>query len=327
MSSVPSMRVVRSAATYVQPYLEALLTGDRYQARRVVSDGLAAGLSAEQMLTEVVYEVMERVRAAFKDDEISVTQFNLATRLNRFHADVLGSKLERAEPNGKRVLVFCGNDEPEELGGQITADLFEAAGWEVKFAGGGVPEDEVLKLIGDERPDLLVMYATLPSGVPAVRKLIDYLREVNSNPEMQIMCCGGIYKRAEGLAEEIGADLYAADAASAVEVAYRQSGRRATVEQQTVGRSRRLKKAALRKSPVLGRIAPLSVTSAGAAAPQRKEESVSADAEGGNLESGGTAASLKRVESPVRSGAGAGRRIPPGGYRDDEQAPPRAEAV
>jgi hypothetical protein len=63
------------------------------------------------------------------------------------------------------------------------------------------------------------MFGTLPSGVPAVRKLIDYLREVNSCPHMQIMCCGGIYKRAEGLAEEIGADLYAPDAADAVDVA------------------------------------------------------------------------------------------------------------
>ncbi len=60
------------------------------------------------------------------------------------------------------------------------------------------------------------MFGTLPSGVPAVRKLIDYLREVNSCPDMQVMCCGGIYKRAEGFAEEIGADLYAPDAAEAV---------------------------------------------------------------------------------------------------------------
>lgn len=294
---IPSMRVVRTAAPLVQPYMEALLMGDREAARGIVSNALQEGWTPESLLVEVVYEVMERVRAAYKDDEISVTQFNLATRLNRFYADVLGSKLERAQPNGKRVLVFCGDDEPEELGGQITADLFEAAGWEVKFAGGGVPEDEVLKLIGDERPDLLVMYATLASGVPAVRKLIDYLREVNSNPEMQIMCCGGIYKRAEGLAEEIGADLYAPDAASAVEVAYRQSGRRATVDQQTVGRSRRLKKAAIRKAPVLGRIAPVS--------------------SGGSGETGASAtdAVARRL------------RIPPGGTTGDDALPPRAEAV
>lgn len=257
-SSGPALRIVRSASSVlVQPYMDALLEGDRMTARRIVEGALnQGGISAEMLLTELVYVAMERIRAAYKDDEITITQLNLATRLNRYYADVLGSKLEQAPLNGKRVLVFCGGDEPEELGGQITADLFQAAGWEVKFAGGGVPEDEVLKLIGEVRPDLLVMYATLATGVPGVRKLIDYLREVNSNPEMQIMCCGGIYKRAEGLAEEIGADLYAPDAASAVEVAVRQSGRRATVEQQTVGRSRRLRKAAIRKSPVLGRIAP-----------------------------------------------------------------------
>src|SRR5688500_11630989 len=91
------------------------------------------------------------------------------------------------------------------------------------------------------------MFGTLPSGVPAVRKLIDYLREVNSCPDMQIMCCGGIYKRAEGLAEEIGADLYAPDAADAVRVAGEDPTRKASVDQQTVGRTRRIRKAAARR--------------------------------------------------------------------------------
>src|SRR5690606_26316914 len=117
--------------------------------------------------------------------------FNLGTRLNRSITEQLTAQLERKPENGKKVLIFCGDDEPEELGGQICADLFEADGWTVKFAGGGVPEDEVLSLIGVERPNLLVMFATLPSGVPGVRKLIDYLRDVNSCPHMQVMCCGG----------------------------------------------------------------------------------------------------------------------------------------
>ena len=110
-----------------------------------------------------------------------------------------------------------------------------------------MPEDEVLKLIGEYRPDLLIMFSTLPSGVPAVRKLIDYLREVNSCPQMQVMCCGGIYKRADGLSEEIGADLYAPDGA-AVQVANANPARKATVDQQTVGRTRRIRKAAARKA-------------------------------------------------------------------------------
>ena len=45
-------------------------------------------------------------------------------------------------------------------------------------------------------------------------------------------------RRAEGLAEEIGADLYAPDAAAAVRIAGANPNRRATVDQQTVGRTR-----------------------------------------------------------------------------------------
>jgi len=73
-----------------------------------------------------------------------------------------------------------------------------------------------------------------------------------------VMCCGGIYKRAEGLAEEIGADLFAPDAAEAVKIANGHPTRRATVDQQTVGRTRSIRKAAQRKQQTPPtRIAPV----------------------------------------------------------------------
>jgi methanogenic corrinoid protein MtbC1 len=231
-----------------QVYLEPLLAGDRAGCRQVVEGALAAGCQPYELLTELIWPTMELLQSLYREDRISISTLNLATRLNRSITDQLTPRLPRQEANDKKVLIFCGEAEPEELGGQICADLMEAEGYTVRFAGGGVPSDEVLKLIGELRPDLLIMYGTLPNGVPAVRRLIDYLREVNSCPEMQIMCCGGIYKRAEGLAEEIGADLYAADAASAVRAAAQNPHKKATLEQQTVGRTRRIRKAAARKS-------------------------------------------------------------------------------
>jgi len=246
-------------------YLEPLLTGDRNASRQVIENALAEGISPVELLTQLIWPTMELLQSLYREDRISIASLNLATRLNRQVTDQLTGKLQRNDPHGRKALIFCGNAEPEELGGQICADLFEVDGWTVRFAGGGVPDDEVLKLIGDERPDLLVMFGTLPAGVPAVRKLIDYLREVNSCPNMQVMCCGGIYKRAEGLAEEIGADLYAPDAAEAVLVANAHPTKKATVDQQTVGRTRRIRKAEARKSQSVTRIAPPSVLSTPAA--------------------------------------------------------------
>ena len=231
-----------------QQYLEPLLVGDRTLCRLVVDAALAKGISEYDLLIKLVWPTMELIQTLYREDRITQSTLNLATRLNRTVTDQLAAKLPRAASNGRKVLIFCGNEEPEELGGQLCSDLFEAEGWDVRFGGGGVPNDEILKLIGDRRPDLLIMYGTLPIAVPAVRKLIDYLREVNSCPDMQVMCCGGIYKRAEGLSEEIGADLYAPDAAAAVEVASENPSKRASFEQQTVGRTRRIRKAAARKA-------------------------------------------------------------------------------
>ncbi len=244
-----------SASKFSQAYLEPLLAGDRVTCRNMLDKAMEAGVEPRDLLTDLVWPTMELLQSLYKEDRISIAGLNLATRLNRSLTDQLCARLVRNASKDRKALIFCGDDEPEELGGQICAELFEADGWTVRFAGGGVPHDEVLKLIGDFRPDLLVNFGTLPSGVPAVRKMIDYLREVNSCPDMQVMCCGGIYKRAEGLSEEIGADLFAPDAADAVIVANEHPTRKATVDQQTVGRTRRVRKAAAdaqQKSEVQG---------------------------------------------------------------------------
>lgn len=261
MSLTPALTTTKLSANY----LHTLLAGDRAACRTMINDALAAGLTAYELLNDLVWPTMELMQSRYKDDSITLAALNMGTRLNRSVADQLTAALDRKESNGKKVLLFCGNDEPEELGGQICADLFEADGYTVLFAGGGVPDDEVLKLIGDHRPDFLVMFATLPTNVPGVRRLIDYLREVNSCPDMQVLCCGGIYKRAEGLAEEIGADLYAPDAAGAVTVANSNPTKKAELPPQTVGRIRRsrsAKPADIRKATAPTRIAPKPHTEA-----------------------------------------------------------------
>lgn len=247
-------RIITSSLT--RTYLEPLLVGDRGACRLLLEDSLERGFTPRDLLVELIWPTMELVQGMYRGDRVSVRSLNMATRLNRWLADQLAARLPRAPLNGRRALVFCGDDEPEELGGQICADLFESEGWTVRFGGGGVPNDEILQLAGEFRPDLLVLFATLPQGVPAVRRLIDYLREVNACPGMQVMCCGGIYQRADGLAEEIGADLFAADGSEAVAVAARDPQRRASVEQQTVGRSRRIRKAQARKSRVNRELPP-----------------------------------------------------------------------
>ena len=121
-------------------FLETLIAGDRDACRRAVSAALECGVDARSMLVDLCWPATEAVRNLYREDHLSRAQVNLATRLNRMIVDRLAGELEQKPRNGKKVLVFCGDDEPEELGGQMCADLFEADGWEAKFAGGGRAE-------------------------------------------------------------------------------------------------------------------------------------------------------------------------------------------
>ena len=52
--------------------------------------------------------------------------------------------------------------------------------------------------------------------------------------KLQIICSGGVFNRAEGLAEEIGSDLFANNPLESLEILANYPGKRATPEQQTV---------------------------------------------------------------------------------------------
>jgi len=116
-------------------------------------------------------------------------------------------------------MVCCAQDELQELGAQMMADLFESDGWEVRFIGGGLTNDDILAYVNEYGPDILLIYGTAAKQAPQMRLLVDTVRGVNAWPDMRIMLSGGVFNRAEGLWQEIGADLFAANPVDALHAA------------------------------------------------------------------------------------------------------------
>jgi methanogenic corrinoid protein MtbC1 len=233
-----------TTSALLEKFMTVLIAGDRSGARGIVADAFEDGLCAEEIVQELIWPAMESVQKQYRADRINTGMHHMATRLLRMLADQAALRFARSPRNGRSMLVVCSPGEPEELGAQLTTDLAEAHGWNVHFAGGGVPNDEIVGWIGQLEPQVLLVYGTIPSAAPLVRQLIDMLHDVGISPKLQIICSGGVFNRAEGLAEEIGSDLFAPDPFSALELLDAEPERRATPEQQTVGRTRRLKKTA-----------------------------------------------------------------------------------
>jgi methanogenic corrinoid protein MtbC1 len=200
-------------------YLEPLLRGERKKCREIVHEALSGGAPPRVLIQHLIWPAMERVDRLYRDDRINAVNEHMATRINRVIADQIQTHLPQAPHNGRRVLICCAHDEPEELGAQMCADLFESDGWEVYFAGGGLPHDEIVALVGQLRPALLLLFGSKPSDAPRARELVLTIREINANPGMNIMVSGGVFNRADGLWQEVQADLFAPTVHEALQLA------------------------------------------------------------------------------------------------------------
>ncbi len=208
-----------ASSLLVEEYMAPLLSGDRVACRKFVLEQLAKANDPTDLYDELLWPAMERVAKLYRSDRINAVSEGMATRINRSIADQLQLRLTPLEANGKCIVITCAPGEPEELGAQMYADLFEARGWNVYFVGGGIPNDEILSLVGQLRPDILLVFGTHPSGTPGVRQLVDLIREVGVNPTMNIMVSGGVFNRADALWKEVNADLFARTAKQAIPVA------------------------------------------------------------------------------------------------------------
>ena len=202
-----------------QQYLDALLEANRTSARLVMSQVIHAAGRVEDVYDNLLWPTIEQLDHLLRTEAVNRATHELAVRIHRQVCDQVAAHLPMVGPHGKRVVLTCGSGEPQELAGQLVADRFEADGWEVYFLGGGVPNDEILQLVGRVRPQVLVVFASRPSELPSVRRMIDTIRSVNVNPGMNVVVGGGVFNRAEGLAEEIGADLFAPTIRGVLEVA------------------------------------------------------------------------------------------------------------
>jgi methanogenic corrinoid protein MtbC1 len=233
-----------SREVLVERFFETLVSGSRAAAREVVAEAAAGGLSPAALVTDLFWPTYELLGRLHRADQITTLNHHMASRLLRVLVDQNAARLERTGSAGRSIFAVCGPSDADELGGQMASDLLEAAGFEVSFAGGGIANDEILARVNEHQPDVLLMFASAPQDLPHIRQLIDTLHEIGACPAMQIAVGGGVFNRAEGLAEEIGADVWAASPIEMVEELTANAARRTGLSQRTVGRNRKVRSAA-----------------------------------------------------------------------------------
>jgi methanogenic corrinoid protein MtbC1 len=226
----------------VERLFESLISGDRPGARSVVEDAASGGFTPERIVGDIFWPAYEMIEKLHRSDKLSTLSHHMASRLLRVMVDQTTANFTIKPSVGRSIFAVCGPTDSDELAAQMAADLLEAEGFEVSFAGGGIANDEVLERVQETQPDVLLMFASAPGDLPNIRELIDTVHEIGACRTMQIAVGGGVFNRAEGLAEEIGADLWATDPRELVEEISENPEMFTGAAHRTVGRKRTVKR-------------------------------------------------------------------------------------
>ncbi len=195
---------------------DAVIKGDQSTAVEITKSALEEGTAAKNVLEEGLIAGMDVVGARFKNNEIYIPEVLIAARAMKMAMEFLEPELIKAgvKPIGK-FLVATVQGDLHDIGKNLVAMMLKGAGFEVIDLGVDVSPEKFVEQVKAKGVNLVGMSALLTTTMPGMEKTIKALKEAGVSAKIMI---GGA-PVTQGYADKIGADGYAADAASAVDMA------------------------------------------------------------------------------------------------------------
>lgn len=195
-----------------------LFAGNAKAVAELTEKALDEGFSPQEVLTNGLIKGMNEVGVKFKANEIYVPEVLIAARAMKAGMEILKPRLVETgvEPVAKMVIGTVKGD-LHDIGKNLVAMMMEGAGFEVIDLGIDVPAEKFIQAVKEHKPQLVGMSALLTTTMIQIRENIKVFREAGIRDSVQIMVGGAPVT--QKFADEVGADGYAPDAASAVDKA------------------------------------------------------------------------------------------------------------
>ena len=201
-----------------QGIAESLIKGNRDRVGELVQQAVDEGVGPSEILNEGLVAGMNVVGAKFKANEFYVPEVLIAARAMKAGMAIIKPLLAEsgAEPAASFAIGTCKGD-LHDIGKNLVAMMMEGAGFEVIDMGIDVDPEKFVEIVKERKPDVIALSALLTTTMPAMKTTIDALEAAGVRDQVKTMIGGAPVT--QNYADEIGADGYAPDAASAVDKA------------------------------------------------------------------------------------------------------------
>ncbi|MCP4378281.1 MAG: cobalamin-binding protein [bacterium] len=203
----------------LQGLIDALTESKREVVEQVTTLTQAAldeGVDAKEILQNGLIAGMNSLGVRFKAGEAFIPEVFMAARAMNIGMDMLQSKLIEAgvEPTATVVLGTVKGD-MHDIGKNLVGMMFTGAGLKVVDIGTDVPAEKFVEACKAEGAAICAMSALLTTTMPRMGEVIAACKEAG----LEVKTLIGGAPITQAYADEIGADGFAADAASAADKA------------------------------------------------------------------------------------------------------------
>jgi len=197
---------------------DAIIAGNRDRARELTEQAISESVSPQQIINQGLIAGMSVVGHKFKNNEYYVPEVLIAARAMHASLDLLRPMIAEGaiEPVG-RVAIGTVKGDLHDIGKNLVAMMLEGAGYEVNDLGVDVKPEQFVKAVKDKGVQIVALSALLTTTMPAMADIISALQDAGVRGKVKVMIGGAPVTQT--YAEEIKADGYAPDAASAVDMA------------------------------------------------------------------------------------------------------------
>ena len=182
-----------------------------------VQKALDAGTPPGDILEKALMEGMNIVGGKFKRNEVFVPEVLIAARAMNKATETLKPHLAKAgvNPVGKAIICTVKGD-LHDIGKNLVRMMIEGKGIEVNDLGVDCDTQKVVDTVKSSDAKVVCLSALLTTTMTAQKDVIDALIDAGVRDKVKVMVGGAPVT--QSFADEIGADAYTADAASAAEV-------------------------------------------------------------------------------------------------------------
>jgi 5-methyltetrahydrofolate--homocysteine methyltransferase len=199
----------------LQALADALIRGDRNKVVELTRQALDEGVHPGSVLNDGLIAGMNVVGRRFKANEVYVPEVLIAARAMKGGLEILAPKLAAAgvKPIGTVVLGTVKGD-LHDIGKNLVGMMLTGGGLKVVDVGTDVAPEKFIEAVKSNGAQVVAMSALLTTTMPKMAEVVAALKAAG----IKVKTIIGGAPVTQSFATEIGADGYAADAASAVDV-------------------------------------------------------------------------------------------------------------